>query len=59
MDVIRTLIYGILLDTFYVEKKKKLIILTSFYIFHKSSIKIFVNSLLINALKTPINKTLK
>ena len=44
MDAPSALVYEVFLETFLLEKKKKkeLIILTVFYIFNKSSVKIFL-----------------
>ena len=49
---------GNIFSSFLWKGKKQLIFLTAFYIFHKSGIKTFLNGLLTNALRAPVNRTL-
>ena len=41
-DALRTLVSKVFLENFYEKKKKKLIFLQHFYIFHKIGIKTFI-----------------
>lgn len=57
-DALRALIYDIFLENFFIGKEKNNWFFTTFYIIHEIGIKFSLDSLLTNALKTPVNKTL-